>query len=251
MLNLLSRIKIFYRAWRYRLRLDRKEIAFVLSNVRKRGLVVDIGAHKGAYSYWLRKGVGPDGQVIAFEPQPGLARYLENTVNDLGWENVVIENSGVSSKPGVLSLNVPGGNCSPGASFCEKEGDGYSRIQVAVESLDEYLGKHRPGQVVQFIKCDVEGYELEVFRGAKTVLAKDKPILLFECEIRHLGSYEKMLEIFQFLKERGYHGFFFTDKELLPIEKFVPEKHQKWGSVDYFNNFVFIDQSQETKVKLT
>ena len=39
-------------------------------------IAVDIGAHKGAYTYWMSKYVGEKGKVFSFEPQPQLNKQL-------------------------------------------------------------------------------------------------------------------------------------------------------------------------------
>ena len=38
---------------------------------------------------------------------------------------------------------------------------------------------------INLVKCDVEGHELEVFKGAENTLNKFHPHLIFECEQRH------------------------------------------------------------------
>lgn len=72
-MGLRARLRLIYRAWRYRLRIDPGEIRYLLATLRPGRMALDIGAHKGAYSYWMSKAVGPWGEVIAFEPQPELA----------------------------------------------------------------------------------------------------------------------------------------------------------------------------------
>ena len=41
---------------------------------------MDIGAHKGAYVYWMQRAVGPSGTVFAFEPQVALAAYKNRII---------------------------------------------------------------------------------------------------------------------------------------------------------------------------
>ena len=61
--------KLMYRAWKYRLRSDKNEIRFLLETIKKGSVTFDVGAHKGGYTYWMKKAVGKNGKVIAFEPQ--------------------------------------------------------------------------------------------------------------------------------------------------------------------------------------
>ena len=79
-MGLKQRLKLRWRAWRYRLRLDAEEIALVRATLQPGDVAVDIGAHKGAYTYWMAKGVGGSGRVFSFEPQPVLCRALQGVV---------------------------------------------------------------------------------------------------------------------------------------------------------------------------
>ena len=69
-------VRMTYRAWRYRLFLDRFEIRFMRRHLAPGDVAVDIGAHKGAYAYWMNKAVAPHGRVVCFEPQQPLVAYL-------------------------------------------------------------------------------------------------------------------------------------------------------------------------------
>ena len=91
----------------------------MLNNLKKGEVVIDVGAHKGGYLYWMSKKVGSKGKVIAFEPQAILCDYLKNLCKRLGLNNVTIENKGVSSVEQTTILYVPniGKDSSPGATL--------------------------------------------------------------------------------------------------------------------------------------
>ncbi|MDE3084545.1 MAG: FkbM family methyltransferase, partial [Verrucomicrobiota bacterium] len=134
----LERIRLIYRAHRYRWKLDPAEIAFVRAYVRPGTTAIDIGAHKGGYTYWMARAIGRAGRVIAFEPQPELAARLRYSFRKQ--DRVVVENMGVSDQCGKMSLIVPGRKPSPSASF-EIIKTAYSdrSIDVQVTTLDSYL----------------------------------------------------------------------------------------------------------------
>ena len=209
--------------------------------------MVDIGAHKGGFLYWLRDFATPGGRVYAFEPQPELARYLERIVALQGWENVVVAEAGASSRPGSMELFVPApdGVTSPGATLSPVDRSvPHHSVRVPVVTLDSYLEEHGSPRVT-CIKCDSEGHELEVFKGAETCLRRHRPLLLFECEQRHLPG-SSPAAVFDYLRVLGYRGFFFGPGAVLPVEQFRPEIHQPvrpgryWDAKDYCNNFAFI-----------
>lgn len=131
---------------------------------------------------------------------------------------------------------------SPGASLVTTAGEpNGTRLQVPVVALDDYLPREKR---VSLIKVDAEGAELAIFRGAFRVLTESRPWLVFECESRHLphGSVE---EVFAFLAEAGYDGYFFTSGGVRLLSTFNAAIHQKqagprfWDGEDYCNNFLF------------
>lgn len=243
----LAVIRYLHRAWKARRRNERAEIAALLRLARLGSVALDIGAHKGSYLFWLRRAVGPAGKVIAFEPQPPLAAYLQDVTRTLRWRNVEVRHQGISDQPGELTLHVPGtaGAISPGASFEDSvtdHGPSHS-VRVKVTSLDSEFPAGSTGP--SFIKCDVEGHELAVFHGGATLLATQGPALLFECEARHLGG-RPVTDVFAVLAELGYAGEFFAPDGLRPVSDFRPDIHQSeagerfWDRPGYCNNFLFV-----------
>jgi FkbM family methyltransferase len=232
------RTRLIYRAHRYRWKLDPAEIEFLRAHTKPATTAIDIGAHKGGYSYWMARAVGLQGQVLAFEPQPELAARLRCSFQHR--DNVIIENIGLSNQCGSLTLNVPGAGPSPGASFETTEATAGSirQINVAVSTLDTRLGHPHPR--VSFIKCDVEGHELNVFMGAEHTLRNERPALLFECEQRHHG-HRDIGKVFSYLGGLDYRGFFFVRNALRPLAEFNPAQHQNpQAPGSYCNNFAFL-----------
>lgn len=233
--DLWLQLRLCYRAVQYRWLKDRAEIAAVLAHVRPGSLAIDIGAHKGGYTYWLARGVGRSGKVIAFEPQPLLARKLARCA---AADRVTVVNAAVSDRDGTLPLNVPGdGASSPGASLESPAAAGGRTIHVPVVPLDRFLGAR--ALPVSFIKIDVEGHELTVLRGAEALLRTDHPVLLFECEQRHHRD-RPIAEVFHYLTGLGYAGWFFDQGKLRPVAEFDPAVHQHdLHAEGYVNNFLF------------
>jgi FkbM family methyltransferase len=229
-------ISLTCRAWRYRLWLERYEIGFVRRSLAPGDTAVDIGAHKGAYTYWMHKAVAPSGRVVCFEPQPQLADYLNRMKAALPMERVEVVNLALSSRRGEMTLAVPQGGPSPAATLESGLLKGpHILFLVGVTTLDDYFGT---GAQVHFIKCDVEGHEFDVFRGGERLLRAQHPILLFECEERHQRRQE-WRDTFAFLEGIGYQGAFFTPKGLRSIREFDPVRHGEPTSPEYVNNFVF------------
>jgi FkbM family methyltransferase len=90
-----------------RFRDDREEIRFLREVVVPGTAVVDAGAYKGAYLYWLQRYTGPRGRVFAFEPQPALYRYLKSIKQRMGWAHVEILPQALSDHEGTGMLKEP------------------------------------------------------------------------------------------------------------------------------------------------
>jgi len=89
------------------------------------------------------------------------------------------------------------------------------------------------------LKIDVEGNELNIFRGGVDTLKKYKPKILVEIEARHVGQ-DKAVETFDFLEALGYKGYIIADLSYLPLTEFNFDKHQNTGDKgNYCNNFIF------------
>lgn len=234
--------RFLWRSFKTRYRDQVVELREIRRVIRPDDTVCDIGANKGSYLYWLSRWV-PRGKVVAFEPQEQLASYLRDICAALNLNNVCVEAKAAHSKSGVLDLHVPGNADSPGASLNIRISahEQCRHVSVPVVSLDEYFD---PKVRISVIKADVEGAEKDVFKGATRILTQQSPLLVFECENRHLDS-GSVADVFGYLKELGYTGEFVCRKSLRPLEEFDPAIHQKqagerfWDAPDYYNNFVF------------
>ncbi len=108
---------------------------------------------------------------------------------------------------------------------------GKEKISVEVTALDSFL-KDKNVSRLSFIKCDVEGHELEVFKGGSETLKKYKPTLLFECH------HEEVLQgdVFRFLENMGYKGFFFNREQRVDAHDFHTIPYPK---SDNHRNYIF------------
>jgi FkbM family methyltransferase len=154
-----------------------QEIKALVGGLQKDDIAIDVGANKGGYLWSVSRAV-PSGQVFAFEPQPIFFAYLRKVCPQAWLHNVHIEPFGLSDRPGVFTLAIPGSDpTSPAASFEEavKSREPHQSYEVQVTTLDNYF-ENVSGHVGA-IKIDVEGHELAVLRGGLNLLKKHKPKL--------------------------------------------------------------------------
>ena len=238
---------IQFRAWRYRLLKDIAEIKYLRENLKGGDIAVDIGAHKGGYMYWMLKSIGYEGTCYAFEPQPILFKYLQNLKYRTLTQNLIVENKGVSSTRTGFQLYIPKTDkgSSPSATLnlpSEETEDQYHNVQIESTTLDHYFFEENI--FPQLIKIDVEGHELEVLKGGENLLTHHPPKLIVECEQRHLQG-NTLQDVFDFLENKNYRGFFILGKKMVPLKDFDITIHQQigegrfWEAKGYVNNFIF------------
>lgn len=129
------------------------------------GTVFDIGACIGDHTVTYAEWVGPNGSVVAFEPNPEAYKCLSHNTASL--PQVLTVHDGLSDVDAIVSIKVLD---NAGASYLlETEGDIY------VGPLDYYEYDR-----VDFIKIDVEGYEVKVLKGASETINKCRPVMLIE-----------------------------------------------------------------------
>lgn len=136
----------------------------------------DIGANIGAHTLYFAQTVGPQGLVVAMEPQRQVFQTLCANValNALG--NVMTFNAGAGAQPGTTLVPVP--NYAQDGNFGGVE-LGQQGEPVQVMALDQ-MGVAS----LALIKIDVEGMELDVLTGAQETIAKHRPMLYVENDRR-------------------------------------------------------------------
>lgn len=244
-----GKLRYLYRAYRYRLSVDSAELRFLCSQLQPGQVAADVGCHKGAYTYWMRRRVGPQGAVFAFEPQPKQVEYLRNTFSAMNYDNVVVVPQAVSDRQGELELRTPAGSGLTHAATLERRAihdpvfhAGQTTL-VDVTTLDDFFANQ--DRKPNFIKIDVEGHESAVIAGANHVLATYRPTLLIECEARHRSD-GNVFAVFEALQELGYEGSFFYRGGRRPLTEFDPGTHQPVRDTvtplprGYVNNFAFV-----------
>ena len=192
----------------------------------------DIGSNAGYYSNMLIK---ISNKVFSFEP---IKYHCINQKKIFKKMNVKILNLGLGNKRDKKRLFIPRNN-DPEASFINKRKN-FASTFVNLERGDYVFGNKK----IDFIKIDVEGYELDVLRGLKSQIQNFKPLLLVEIEKRHNKNY---LKVFKFLNNYNYNVYYLTEKNKLEeipiksIDRFIKNR-QKLKLIDterYINNFFF------------
>ena len=173
------------------------EVQAVLHKYLRPGMAVyDIGANIGFFSLLAARLVGATGRVTAFEADPEIAaRLRENVARNQG-APISVEEKAVWSSSRPVFFARADTEVSPDRGLGhvidnDAEKSAPSTIRVEAVSVDEYV---RQSAAPDFIKCDVEGAEVEGFRGAETLLNEKQPIIL--CEMHGDENRETLLKVF-------------------------------------------------------
>jgi len=159
---------------------------------------VDVGCHKGEMLDLMLK-YAPNGQHYAFEPIPAMFAQLKTKYTQ---DNIHLFSCALSDKKGTTTFNYVK-NAPAYSGIMKRRYDvkhpEIEEINVKLDLLDHLVPEN---QVVKFIKIDVEGAEYGVLRGAKSILKKDKPFVVFEFGLGASDYYQTTPEmIYQLLVE--------------------------------------------------
>lgn len=147
------------------------------------GVIVDVGAHSGQFAKLFGRLV-PRGTVYAFEPGHYALSILRPVLRLRGFGNVRIVPSGLSDREGAEVLNIPlkkRGSVGFGLAHIGRDVSGRAVVseEIALTTLDAFAAGEKLARL-DFIKCDIEGWELHFLRGATETLARLRPSLMLE-----------------------------------------------------------------------
>ena len=159
---------------------------------------IDIGANIGTWSIFASKVVGNVGKILSFEPHPKTFKYLSGNITLNKSENIEYFNVGCSDKKGNLYFS---NNYDTMNHITYNSVDS---IIIPVKELDFFTSELKE---IDLIKIDVEGFELNVLKGATNTLAKTK-MIIFESNKEFQKKYNYRTEdIINFLITHNFKVF--------------------------------------------
>ena len=167
------------------------------ANLKKNGeVVLDLGSYCGTQTVYYSEAVGPNGLVIAFEPDNDSFNSLQLNVKQSVYKNIIIENKGVYSYNGVVSFTNTGGMASSISNDINQ-----NSVNIDVVTLDSVATKYSLTRC-DFIKMDIEGSEIEVLKSSKKFIEIYKP--KFIIEPHYLNGNLNTLEIIEIFNSLNY-----------------------------------------------
>jgi FkbM family methyltransferase len=164
------------------LRISKKfKMHYFVTNLIKRGdTIIDIGANLGYYTKIFARATGSEGVVWAVEPVPIYRDMLKK--NLAGTSNIIVLPYALGDKESVEYMGIPGDQpyrhgLTRILSSAEKDEMNNLRVEVKTpSSLFSNLDK------VDYIKCDIEGYENRVIPGFIEIIRHNRPVMQIEVE---------------------------------------------------------------------
>ena len=219
-----------------RLGLNYQDVYFLKNIIEKGACCADIGAHLGYYTLELSRLAGPAGKVIAIEPMPKFNHTLSQLLERKKATNVTLLQVALGGDGEYVEMGIP--------QIGNKKKFAYARVMKYSEHF-EYIEsvkvKNESGDQLfsslsrlDFIKCDVEGLEVQVFSSMLATLSVHHPILL--CELVDKSERIRFFEIVSPLGYKAYRlekgALYFLDvhsdeQAISHNHYFIPTAHQE------------------------
>jgi FkbM family methyltransferase len=197
-------------------------------------VAVDVGANIGLHALAMSH-LAPDGRIHTFEASPDTSRHLQENVRANGASNVVVHAKAVSSEPGELTL-FSNDEFAAGSTVIDQATDlareymseeGRNIVRVPAVTLDAFVAEQGLERL-DLIKIDVEGYDIDVIRGAKNTIATLRPTVITEFATFAITTHRQLLPADVLAEIRG------TFDRVYVIDRWghlreLANDHDAWG----------------------
>lgn len=216
--------RVFYFLYDLGLLKNKKSFKYhyaVKKMIQSNYVVVDIGANLGYFSRNFAR-LANKGKVISIEPVPQFFEVLDHFMKR--YTNSERHNVALGKEEGSITMVLPKSNGMirtglPHIAESEEEKKKHDTKEVRIVRGSELLGQL---EKIDYIKCDIEGYELNVFEELQALIEKHQPYLQIEIDAKNV---DQMLEL---MKKMGYKQYGIADFKL------IGEEGQQKETGDYF-----------------
>ena len=216
------------------------ETGLILSNLKENSVFFDIGASFGYYSLTVANNV-KGAQIHSFEPVSTTFNHLKRNIDINKFNGIIKSNClAVSDKEGEVKMTS---YLYSGDHIVNYESTNKGLISVKAITIDKYVEENNILNI-SFIKCDIEGAELLMLKGAVNSLRKFKPKLLLEVNeewTKRLNYSPK--EVIDLLKELNYEYQIVGEDKKIHSSSGDIEKDLTIGNNLFFYNRDFFNRN--------
>lgn len=188
----------------------------ILSNLINEGMTcLDIGGNIGYYPILERKLVGETGEIIVVEPLRENFQLLEKNIKNHKFENVFLHNVALGDYSGKAYFIIENAKNN---SYIIKdlnqipEPSRGTLNEVEMKQSDIFI-ENLNLKKLDFIRMDLEGFELILLKSIQNAIKKYKPIISMELHCSILGN-DKTKELLNFLRDNMYEIITFMERDL-------------------------------------
>ncbi|MEX1002986.1 MAG: FkbM family methyltransferase [Crocinitomicaceae bacterium] len=196
------------------------ELYFVQKILKPGDVAVDIGANLAYYSYFMAKAIGQQGKLIAVEPIPLFAEIWKKNMKKWMGDPIQLHNCALGATPQdqvKMSIPIVDGVVRHGLTAVDDNSknnhEAMLSFEVPMKRGDDLIQAEKLDHL-DFIKCDVEGYEQYVLPSLNQTIEQFKPLLQIE-----LGGNENRENVVDYLLKKRYNIFILKEELLIPIQK--------------------------------
>lgn len=178
---------------------------FIQKIIKDDFVVIDIGANLGYFAKTFSRLV-PNGKLIAIEPLPQFHAILDYFIGKK--ENVELHNVALGKTSGSITMVLPKTNGMmrtglPHIMRNEKEGQHQTTQNVQMVNTSAFFSTF---ERIDYIKCDIEGHEWEVFSQLGEVLNQKRPIIQIEIDSSNTETLLSFFKDLNYLQHGISHG---------------------------------------------
>ena len=212
------------------------ELEFMRARLKEGKVAFDVGANVGSWSVLMHK-LNPECQIFAFEPIPKIFELLKINGSFNSGEQISAINAAVCDYDGEMDFQVPGnvaifGRLAPknASSFSDSRFAEASVSKVQTARLDNFCAS-RNIEFIDFLKIDVEGFELAALRGLGDMIYNKRVSAIHIETIRenHERAGECFDSLLKFLHDCGYSFYSLSESgeamRKVPINKIKEHNH--------------------------
>ena len=168
----------------------------VIPYIKKDSIVFDIGANIGQHSIIFSL-FSKD--VYSFEPNTKIFNQFFSSVKENNIENIHLENVGIGENNEIRELYINPNNVGNSSVIADER---FDHLTIKLKNLESYVEDLKS---VDFVKIDVEGFELDVILGNKAFFEKFRPIIWLEYNPQLYDTSDYRVEqLDEFIKKNNY-----------------------------------------------